>query len=57
VHLRFHLLKQGITEESVLVLILAKLLPQALWDAVNAKMKNGKAVLEIQVELETILMI
>jgi hypothetical protein len=50
-HLKFHLLKRGITEESALALIQASFSPQALQDALNATMKNGRVVLAVQAEL------
>ena len=51
-HLKFHLLKRGFTEESALALIPASFSPQALWGALNAMMKNGWVVSAVQAEME-----
>jgi hypothetical protein len=50
-HLKFHLLKRGVTEESALKLIWASCIPQAFREAINANMKDGKVVLAVQAEL------
>ncbi len=49
-HLRFHLLKRGVTEDSTLALIRASFSQQVLWDAINATMKDGKVVSATQAE-------
>jgi hypothetical protein len=51
-HLKFHLLKRGITEENALALIRASFSPQALRDTLNATMKNGWVVSVVQAEME-----
>jgi hypothetical protein len=51
-HLKFHLLKHGITEESALKLIRASCTPQAFCDAINPTMKDGRVVLAVQAELD-----
>jgi hypothetical protein len=50
--LKFHLLKQGVTEESALKLIRASCSPQAFCDAINANMKDGKVISAMQAELD-----
>jgi hypothetical protein len=51
-HLKFHLLKQGVTEESALKLKRASCSPQAFHNAINANMKDGKVILAMQAELD-----
>jgi hypothetical protein len=51
-HLKFHLLKRGVTEESTLALIRESFSPQALWEALNTRMKNGWVVSAVQAEME-----
>jgi hypothetical protein len=51
-HLRFHLMKRGVTDESALALIRASFSQQALWDAINATLKDGKVVSATQAEFD-----
>jgi hypothetical protein len=51
-HLRFHLLKQGVTEDSALKLICSSCTAQELHNAINATMKDGKVILLVQAKLE-----
>jgi hypothetical protein len=51
-HLKFHLLKQGVMEESAFKLIRASCSPQAFCNAINANMKDGKVILAMQAELD-----
>ncbi len=52
VHLCFHLLKRGVTEDSALALIRASFSQQALRDAINTMMKDGKVVSATQAEFD-----
>ncbi len=47
-HFCFHLMKRGVTDKSALALIRASFSQQALRDAINARMKDGKVVSAIQ---------
>jgi hypothetical protein len=40
-HLRFHLLKRGVTNDSALNLIRRSFMPQAFWDALQATFRDG----------------
>jgi hypothetical protein len=51
-HLRFHLLKRGVTNDSALNLIRRSFTPQAFWDALQATFKDGKVVLAAQAEMQ-----
>jgi hypothetical protein len=51
-HLKFHLLKRGVTEESALKLIRASCSTQSLHDAISATFKDGKVVSAAQAELD-----
>jgi hypothetical protein len=51
-HLRFHLLKRGVTEASALSLIRASFSQQALRDAINVTMKEGKVVSATEAEFD-----
>ena len=51
-HLKFHLLKRGVTEEIALRLIRTSCTTQALHDAISATMKDGKVVLAAQAEMD-----
>jgi hypothetical protein len=46
-YLKFHLLKCGVTEDSVLKLIQASCTPQSFRDVINANMKDGKVILAV----------
>jgi hypothetical protein len=51
-HLKLHLLKRGVTEESAIKLTRASCTTQALHDAISETMKNGKVVLAAQAEMD-----
>ncbi len=51
-HLKFHLLKRGVTEESALKLIRASCSTQSLHDAIFATFKDDKVVSVAQAELD-----
>jgi hypothetical protein len=51
-HLCFHLLKRVVTEDSALALIHASFSQQALRDAINVRMKDGKVVSATQPEFD-----
>ncbi len=51
-HLKFHLLKQGVTDESALKLIRASCSTQSLHDAISATFKNGKVMSAAQAKLD-----
>jgi hypothetical protein len=51
-HLKFHLLKCRVIEDSALKLIRASCTPQAFCDAINTTMKDGRVVLAAQAELD-----
>ncbi len=52
VHLRFHLLKQGVTNDGALTLSRKSFTPQALRDAIQATFKCGKVVLSTQAKMQ-----
>jgi hypothetical protein len=51
-HFCFHLMKRGVTNDSALALIRASFSQQALRDAINARMKDGKVVSATQAEFD-----
>jgi hypothetical protein len=51
-HLRFHLLKWGVTNDSALALIRKSFTPQVLRDTIQAMFKGGKVVLSTQAEMQ-----
>ncbi len=51
-HLKFHLLKRGVTEESALRLIRASCSTQSLHNAISVTFKDGKVVSAAQAELD-----
>ncbi len=51
-HLCFHLMKRGVIDESALALIQASFSQQALRDAINATMKDGKVLSATQAEFD-----
>jgi hypothetical protein len=51
-HLKFHLLKRGVTEESALKLICTSCTTQALHDTISATMKIRKVVLAAQADMD-----
>ncbi len=51
-HLKFHLLKRGVTEESALKLIRASCSTQSLHDAISSTFKDGKVVSVAQADLD-----
>ena len=51
-HLRFHLLKRGVTNDSALNLIRRSFTPQAFRDALQATFKDGKVVSADQAEMQ-----
>ncbi len=51
-HLRFHLLKRGVTNDSALNLIRRSFTPQAFCDALQATFKDGKVVSAAQAEMQ-----
>ncbi len=51
-HLKFHLLKRGVTEESALKLIRASCSTQSLHDAISSTFKDGKVASAVQAELD-----
>jgi hypothetical protein len=51
-HLKFHLLKRGVTEESTLKLIRASCSMQSLYNAISLTFKDGKVVSVVQAELD-----
>jgi len=52
VHLRFHLLKRGVTNDSALNLIRRSFTPQAFRDALQATFKDGKVMSAAQAEMQ-----
>ncbi len=51
-HLRFHLLKRGVTNNSALNLIRKSFTPQAFRDALQATFKDGKVMSAAQAEMQ-----
>jgi len=51
-HLQFHLLKQGVMNDSALNLIRRSFTPQALRDALQATFKDGKVMSAAQAEMQ-----
>ncbi len=51
-HFCVHLMKRGVTDESTLALIQASFTQQALWDAINTTMKDGKVLSAIQAKFD-----
>ena len=51
-YLKFHLLEWGVMEESAMKLIRASCTTQALRDAINTTMKDGKVMLAAQAEMD-----
>ena len=51
-HLRFHLLKRGVSNDSALELIRKSFTPQAFRDALQATFKDGKVVSAAQAEMQ-----
>jgi len=51
-HLRFHLLKRGVTNDSALNLIRRSFTPQAFRDALQATFKDGKVMSAAQAEMQ-----
>ena len=51
-HLRFHLLKRGVTNDSALNLIRKSFTPQAFRDALQATFKDGKVMSAAQAEMQ-----
>jgi hypothetical protein len=52
VHLRVHLLKRGVMNDSALILIWKSVTPQALRDAIEATFKDGKVNLVTQAKMQ-----